>query len=338
MKLGKEVREAVEKAETIGWKFTGKVDGQGHPIMKHESGALHSVPATPGDWRSMKNALSTMERIAGQKIERAGKRRASHKKFEGSGFSIEDAKREQAEFHRHTDALPVEDLWFQRRELINEMLLLLKAPGDCTDQAATALWKIRGTERALKQLGQSVRDFDLMDLPLEGHVKEAAKQKLKPAAPKPNPKVAKNAERARTGKSRRKAKTDDFDGTLLLADTEPWNVDLLGKTYALYLSPSNRAMIEEFLTSLTDGAKVVPKTRKRKPLPPEQRAAQRVEKLRKAAVAAPRAPEGVDPKVIRAWLRENGFPDIAERGRFSAAHINAWNNRNKRARRLAKSA
>jgi hypothetical protein len=318
-RLHKEVREAVEKVEEIGWKFTGRIDGEGHPVMLHDSGVSMSIPSTPGDWRSLKNSIAQMERLSGQKIDRSGKRRKSHRKFEGSGFSIEEAKREQAEFHASTDVLPVADLWAQRRELIAAMVDLLKChteDSDQTAQAATLLWKIRASERALKQLGQSVRDFDLMDLPLPGHVKEAAKTRLKPSTPKPDPKVRQIADKAAANAPRKRAKADDSDG--------------------------NRAMIEEFLTNLIDGAKVIGtttrRTRKPKPLSEAEREERRRASLRQAALEGPAVPEGDDPKVVREWLRNNGFPDIKSRGRLSKAHVDAWNNRNKRARRMARSA
>lgn len=85
--MNSDVRALVKDAEMIGWKFDG-YDGSGHVVLSNVNGQRTSIPSTPSEYRSLTNSRSLLERLAGRKFPRAGKRRASRKGEEVSGFSV----------------------------------------------------------------------------------------------------------------------------------------------------------------------------------------------------------------------------------------------------------
>lgn len=59
-----ELREFLKDAEKLGWHFEG-MDGNGHPRLHNPTtGDRYSAPLSPSDWRSRKNALADLKRIA----------------------------------------------------------------------------------------------------------------------------------------------------------------------------------------------------------------------------------------------------------------------------------
>jgi predicted RNA binding protein YcfA (HicA-like mRNA interferase family) len=60
----KDVREFIDHARGHGFRVEG-MSGGGHWKLRHDSGALLIVPATPGGYRWRKNLESTMKKIAG---------------------------------------------------------------------------------------------------------------------------------------------------------------------------------------------------------------------------------------------------------------------------------
>lgn len=330
--LGKPVQELIRQAEEIGWRYTGRKSGGGHPILEHsDTGSIYAMSSTPSDHRSLKNHLADLERIAGEKVTRTGKRRKSHKAVRATDFSIEKAIAEQAENHRkYTNLNPVADLHQQRREAIDELRRLTAAGGDRVDDARALLWKIEGLERALGlKFGEHVIPFTLDQLPVPKRLIEEAKRKTKTRQlPKPAPAAKKKPGR----KPKVVPKIDSLTGEELPHDTEPWRVQLRGTEVDLYLSVANRVQVEELLNGLlANGARVTKKHKppaKTTPRGKELTHARRV----KAAKAGPAAPPG-DSAKVRAWLRENGWPNIGSRGRFSREQLEAYHTRNAKARR-----
>lgn len=337
-KLGKPVQELVDRAEEIGWRFTGKTSGGGHPILEHEeTGQQYAMSSTPSDHRTVKNHLADLERLAGQKVARHGKRRKSHKAIRTTDFTIEKAIEEQAENHRkYTELGPVADIHRQRREAIDELRKLAAAGGDHVNDARALLWKIEGLERALsRKFGETVVPFTLDQLPIPKRLIEEAKQKVKQrAVPKPKPAPAPAAKKKPGPKPKLKPKMDSLTGEELPHDTEPWRVILRGKEVDLYLSEPNRIQVEELLSGLIANGEPVRKTRKKRKAAPAPKPTPELTRARRqrAAKEGPAAPVGKSSEV-RAWLRENGWPDIADRGRFSREQLEAYGKRNAKARR-----
>jgi hypothetical protein len=62
--MNKEIKQHMKRLEALGFEFIG-LNSKGHPLMKHNvTGAIHEVPATPSDARSLPNNLSTARKLA----------------------------------------------------------------------------------------------------------------------------------------------------------------------------------------------------------------------------------------------------------------------------------
>lgn len=97
MGYSKDVQSLIDKAELLGFHVDQGCSGGGHIRLQHGgSGEEYIIASTPSDWRSRKNALAALERIAGRKLPRANHRR-SRKAVKSSGFSIERSRRERYE-------------------------------------------------------------------------------------------------------------------------------------------------------------------------------------------------------------------------------------------------
>lgn len=158
--MHKAVRELVDKAATIGWSYD-RPDGSGHYRLRHESGATYSVPATPGEYRSLKNALAELERIAGRKTQRVVRRR-SRKGSEVSGFSLDAAKVESARWHREWGER-VEQLHADRDQAIADLREIRGQRRDM-DQARRLVATILRCEQELCDMRQPVEPFDPMEM------------------------------------------------------------------------------------------------------------------------------------------------------------------------------
>lgn len=106
-------RETVRAAKQLGFTYEG-IDGRGHHALRHENGTPYRFPASGSDYRGPKNTLADLERIAGRKLPRPGRRRKSRKPIGGSGFSIELAARESRNRQRARDAAAARDRAAQR--------------------------------------------------------------------------------------------------------------------------------------------------------------------------------------------------------------------------------
>ena len=95
---------------------------------------------------------------------------------------------------------------------------------------------------------------------------------------------------------------DDLDGRELPDDTKPLVVSVDGKKHELFLSAKNTERFMDFLNG--DG-----------PLTTAPAAA------RKTAAAKSNAKE------VREWAKQNGFPDLPDRGRIPAEVMDAYNAR-----------
>lgn len=161
--MHKSVRELVAKAETIGWSCDGVLDGHGHYTLVHENGARFPIAATPSDVRSDKNAIASLERIAGRKTKRIVRNR-SHKKVERTDFDPAKASRANARWADRWGG-DIEALHVKRDEQIAKMRELADNPTRCSAvEAKKALAEISALEDQLTRFGQPFHPFDLTDL------------------------------------------------------------------------------------------------------------------------------------------------------------------------------
>ena len=71
MKLpSRQARELIELVEPLGWEFAGRTGGCHILLIHRQSGRKFVASSTPSDWRTMKNAVSTMRRIAREEAAR----------------------------------------------------------------------------------------------------------------------------------------------------------------------------------------------------------------------------------------------------------------------------
>jgi hypothetical protein len=118
MDEGMSARDLAEFTKTvaqIGFSFTG-FDGNGHPRYRHSSGVELSVSYTPSDYRSRRNELARMERIAGQKVPRCRSGRYTFKpattlnvvrsvRERATGASVDDMVAEASQLRQRFETL-----------------------------------------------------------------------------------------------------------------------------------------------------------------------------------------------------------------------------------------
>lgn len=154
--MKKEHREIIELAAQLDFTFVG-YDGNGHIELKHKSGARATVASTPSDYRSRRNELATLERIAGRKLPRVRHRR-SHKACKPSGFSVELACKERASWHVSNDDT-IDELTCKRDELIELCRRHAQRRGTLRE-IPPLLDRINAIELRLRAMGQPVETFD----------------------------------------------------------------------------------------------------------------------------------------------------------------------------------
>lgn len=128
--------EVSNAASALGFKFAG-YDGSGHIVWAHPNGARHSTPATPSEYRGVRNAIATLERLSGNKIDRPNHRRgrksvafredpeveASRRRhsetFAAKLTEREEAQAAEAERRRAADAAAASD---RRRREIEQLM------------------------------------------------------------------------------------------------------------------------------------------------------------------------------------------------------------------------
>lgn len=81
----KELAEFLKKIDPMGWCFE-KYRGTGHVELIHTSGKTAIISATPSDWRSRRNEIKQLERMAGQGLPRR-KSGSFKRKREDGGYS-----------------------------------------------------------------------------------------------------------------------------------------------------------------------------------------------------------------------------------------------------------
>jgi predicted RNA binding protein YcfA (HicA-like mRNA interferase family) len=161
--MHKVVKEIVDKAQKIGWRYVG-LNGAGHHVLKHENGAEETLPATPSEYRGMQNALLTLERKAGQKLPRpkAGRSRA---KVAKEVLDLEQAAKHNAAYHRQWGDQIV-NLWTMHE---NDVMLMRQLAANPTrtsvQEAKESLGRIRKIEAELRRFGQPVKPFSITDVP-----------------------------------------------------------------------------------------------------------------------------------------------------------------------------
>jgi hypothetical protein len=60
----KEVKQLLARAVAAGWKNLGV--RRGHIRLEWTNGARITVPSTPSDWRSLRNATARLTRVSGR--------------------------------------------------------------------------------------------------------------------------------------------------------------------------------------------------------------------------------------------------------------------------------
>ena len=89
-------------AKALGFTFTGH-DGRGHCVWEHPKGLVR-LPATPSEWRGVKNAVAQMERIAGTKLARPNHRRGRKSTAPTTDPQVEASRRKHAETYEEKRA------------------------------------------------------------------------------------------------------------------------------------------------------------------------------------------------------------------------------------------
>jgi len=75
-----DIREFLNTVGKIGWSMVG-YDGNNHLRLHHvATNQYHSVAFTPSDYRSRRNSLAVLERLAGRKIPRPNAAHHRHHK------------------------------------------------------------------------------------------------------------------------------------------------------------------------------------------------------------------------------------------------------------------
>lgn len=95
--MSSSLRDEVERAATaLGFKFAG-YDGSGHVVWAHPNGARYSTPASPGEYRGVRNAVAALERLSGNKLPRVNHRRGRKPSGPAVDPEVEASRRRHAE-------------------------------------------------------------------------------------------------------------------------------------------------------------------------------------------------------------------------------------------------
>lgn len=99
-----DVRRMIEMLKGEGWVDEG-LTGENHPMLRWPAtGEVLTMPLTPSDHRSLKNALAHARRVSGVRPE-PHKSPSFKKGGMGSGFDLDAAKREAESRRHHADRL-----------------------------------------------------------------------------------------------------------------------------------------------------------------------------------------------------------------------------------------
>lgn len=150
------VREVVALAESLGFHLVEGCTGSGHLLLEHPNGKV-TLSSTPSEHRGRKNAIATLERVAGKRLPKANHRR-SRKSVKPSGYNPLAAAREGQAWHREHDAT-VADLLARRDTLVAECRQYAQDRGRLRDIPAH-LEAIARIERQLAHMAQPVQPFD----------------------------------------------------------------------------------------------------------------------------------------------------------------------------------
>lgn len=164
--MHKVVREVVEKARRIGWKYQG-VNGEGHPVLVHENGERQTLPATPSDYRGLTNAVLALERKAGRKLPRQKSGKVSKGPGEQTDFDVIEAHQANTRHHERWGE-QIQNLWALRENEIVHLDEIAKHPvRNAMREGRKALARIRRWEDELRAFSQPVEAFDPLTLPLK---------------------------------------------------------------------------------------------------------------------------------------------------------------------------
>jgi len=153
MRIHPRNKELVEKAKSLGFSV--------EPTRRHirfvdaEGKVVASTSATPSDWRSPKNALAQLERVAGQKTERQKSGR-SRKNVKMAGYIDTYTPEKQREWSER-----IAHLLDEHKTLVLEFKVLAVQPVTNSDinRAAKVIRRIAEIEDFLIELKQPVEKF-----------------------------------------------------------------------------------------------------------------------------------------------------------------------------------
>lgn len=124
------LREFLADAKKLGFVPDG-TNGNGHVrLVNHDTGARYNAPSTPSDWRSVRNAIATLERISGRKLPRQHAGKHHHHRV-----TPLDVHRTATETRVCAE---VDDLLAQADTLRHQFAALIAAPNQGRDQVAGA--------------------------------------------------------------------------------------------------------------------------------------------------------------------------------------------------------
>lgn len=112
------VRELCDKAEQLGFKFTG-YNGNNHPHFYNAAKNIHyTTSCTPSDWRVVRNSIAEMERLSGRKLPRPNAGKFRHVRVTQMVTNQSDKEREVA---GEVESLVAESQTLARRwdEIVN---------------------------------------------------------------------------------------------------------------------------------------------------------------------------------------------------------------------------
>jgi hypothetical protein len=96
--------EFLAQAERLGFRPAGHT-GKGHPRLTNGNGDSVTVPLTPSDFRSQRNALARMERLAGEKLPRPNSGHYRHRRQPQLNTTLSPTEKQASE---RVDALVAE--------------------------------------------------------------------------------------------------------------------------------------------------------------------------------------------------------------------------------------
>ena len=155
-----DTNELIRQAQKLGFIYHGKTDGN-HLLFLNHDGQRVITSSTPSDWRSHKNALARMERMSGQKLDRAKTGKTIHKEHKSKFIDtvVPDSQLNAAE--------RLNTILKEYKALELEFRIIAMADADHTDinRAFKIVRRMAALEEVLTTLRQPLPEPNLKDLP-----------------------------------------------------------------------------------------------------------------------------------------------------------------------------